>query len=371
MLGRAVLFGIALALAACTQQVLLDDVWDAGAGDAPDAKDGPGGPPQGDAGCAYYAKSTYSARAAQLVVALDRSSAMEAAFGGSTREDAAVTAILNAVGTYQSHVQFGYEQFPADSSDRAYADCQRNSCCAGSVIVPPQINAGLSMSGPLGCGSPQGNPCPAPTYDTASNAALAKVRDWLKKAPQSNDDRYILLVTGSEPSCSSFPDSNSACADALGAASDLGAFGVKIVVVAVGYQPDANSCLVAISLTGSKQSLPPGTDALYLASSTSSLNSALSSFVGAVARTACTLDASEWPPPSQAQLQLSLGGSPVPKVDSPDQNGWSYEKNSNRTTITFTGTACDQFLSSQQDQVTAYYTCSLCGGGNACPWLQP
>lgn len=372
MLRHVAGFGIALALAGCTEQVLLNDVLDdAGAGGAADAKDGTGGPPQIDASCAYYAKMTFSARAAQLVVALDRSSAMQGSFSGSTRQDAAVTAILNAVGTYQSHVQFGYEQFPADSSDGAYSDCQRNSCCAGSVIVPPQIYAGLSMSGALECGSPQGRPCPSSSYDSASNAALAKVLDSFKKAPQSNDDRYILLVTGSEPSCSSLPDGSSACSDAVAAASTLGSSGVRIVVLAVGYQPDDRSCLRTISLTGSKQPLPPGTDALYVASTTSSLNSALSSFVGAVARTACTLDASEWPPPSQAQLQLSLGGSPVSKVDSPDQNGWSYEKNSDRTAITFSGTACDQFLGSQQDHVTAYYTCSLCGGSGACPWLQP
>jgi len=171
VLRRAAGFGLALLLAACTQQVLLTDMWDAGPDLAP-ARDTSFYPPS-DAACGNtYVPLYYHSRAAQLLIVLDRTSPMQDSFGGTTREAAAENALVNAIATYQSKVKFGFEQFPADSSDKAYSDCQRNGCCAGSVIVAPNNNNGTALTGAIQCGDPQSTPCPSSSNDTPSYAAL-------------------------------------------------------------------------------------------------------------------------------------------------------------------------------------------------------
>ena len=368
MLGRAALLGIALAAAACTQQVVLEDVWDAGGTDLPVLKDGPLSPTS-DAACgSIYLSLNYRARAAQLMVMLDRSLSMQSSLGTTTRESASESALIGAISKYQSKVKFGFEQFPADGSDKAYAACQHGACCAGSVDVEPQYNALNSISGPLECSDPFNSPCPTPGNDSVSSAALAQMRDYYKsKYPPSSDDRYLLLVTASEPSCSAYPDDAEACTNAIAAASDLGNLGIRIVVLSVGYQPKAGSCLVRISQTGSSLSPPADTTSLYSPSSVGALNSNVTEFVSAVARTGCTLDSNDVPP-SGAQLVVSMGNSTssIPQVDSTDQNGWSFA-NSAHTSITFSGTVCDQYVNSQYTNISVGYTCSTCGGATACP----
>jgi hypothetical protein len=375
VLGRAALFGCALAFAACTEQVLLDDlVRDAGPTNVLPQKDGPYAPPASDVACICggYQSLSFRARTAQLIIALDHSSAMLASFdANNNRGQAAATALMYAVTNSQSLVNFGYEQFPADASDQAYQDCQRNTCCAGSVIAPSPNNL-EKLKGAIVCGNPQSSPCPSPGYDTASNAALGKVRDYYNKAKNSQwiDHRYVLLVTAAEPSCSSLSDAAAACSDASDAAYDLGNMGVGIAVLTVGYKPDTrSSCLVGISKTGSLQTLPPGIEALSTGISMSDLSNKVNTFVGALARTTCTLDI-QVPPPSQAQLQVQIGNSQIPQIDSPDQNGWYYENPSTRATITFAGTSCDQLVTAPAKDLYMGYWYSTCGGPSS-PCVSP
>ena len=364
MLRRAAVLGIALPLLACTEHVIIHDMWgDGSAGpgaDATPARDATGGFSANDAFCKYqYRPLAFTPRAAQLVFLLDRSVYMQSSFNGTPREIAAELALVDTVAAYQSKVKFGFEQFPPDSNDRAYTDCQRNTCCAGSVIVDPKPNASKAMNGPIECDQMGNPPCPTPGYDSASFAALAQVRDYFKSHP-SGDDRYAVLVTASEPSCSSLSDGD-ACKDALAAANDLGNMGVGFAVVSVGYQPDpTTSCLVRIGNTGT----------LYTPLNSYALATDLDEFVSAVARTGCVLDSNDVPPP-QTQLVVSMGTSTtaIPQVDSPDQNGWSFA-NSAHTSITFSGTWCDQFVGSQFNNISAGDYCSTCGGPSACPQWQ-
>ena len=366
MLRRAAVLGIALWLPACTERVILNDLGDGGGPDFAASKDAMFFTP-GDVPCGTVSLHVdYVPRAAQLVVLLDRSNSMQSSFAGTTRQDAAESALVNVVATYQSRVKFGFEQFPPDGSDRAFTDCPRNTCCAGSVGVDPQPNAYKRMSGAINCGEGQNLACPAPTYDSASYAALAQVRDYFKsKNSFTDDDRYVLLVTASEPSCSAQSNSDDACKDALSAASDLGGLGALVVVVSVGYQPTPDSCLYRISQTGSSLLPPANTSTLYAPSNLYGLNTALTEFVSAVAETGCTLDSYDPPPPAEAELKIYIGNNQNP-IPQDGQNGWSYA-NPDRTSITLSGAACDQFVMAQTNQISASYSCSTCGGSKACP----
>jgi hypothetical protein len=365
-------FGFALCLASCTDRILLTDTWDAGPDLAP-PRDAYYFPPN-DVGCGNTTvHPRYTARAAQLLIMLDRSSAMQSAFAGTTRENAVESALLDAISAYQSKVKFGLEQFPADSSDKAYGDCQRGSCCAGSVKaeLQPQNNNYTTLSGAIECSDPQFYPCPSPTADTPSYAALEKVRDYYKsKYPLLSDDHYILLVTSSEPSCASLPDGTDLCAKALSAANELGTAGVRLFVLSVGYTPDAGSCLVRLSGIGSSQDLPDGTVSLYAPSTLKDLESTVANLAVAAAHTSCTLDSIDLPPPTPARVSVSIGQSDISQVDSTTKDGWSF-LDSAHTSIVLSGTACDKWVGSKESQLSASYSCSTCGGSNACPWLQP
>ena len=367
MLSRAAVLGLAFALAACTDQVLLNDVWDAGPDLAGNKDVGP--PAQGDANCStLYPKVTYWPRSAKLLILFDRSTSMQSYLGSTSREAAAESALLSAIGTYQGKVMFGFEQFPPDSNDKAFADCQGNSCCAGSVIVEPAINNYKAIDDPLKCGETPGSPCPTPSYLSASSAALVQARDWYwakKKYASPNEDWYALLVTASEPGCSPAGDSRDPCSSAKSAATDLSNLRVRVVVLSVGYALGTNSCLTRISETGSPGLLPAGMNTLYTPSSSNGLSSAVNDFVAAVAKTSCTLnlDLNNAEPPAQAQLQIYMGMTSIPQND---PNGWSFTDAGQRT-ITLSGRACDQFATSQLFQLTGNYSCSSCGDGVACP----
>jgi hypothetical protein len=358
MLRHAGLLGLALFLAGCTEKVLLDDVVrDAGPSDLAAAiMDSSWSP--GDAYCGVsYRSLYYQPQKPQVMVLLDRSVSMQASFGSGTRESAAQNALINVIQTYQTRVQFGFEQFPADKME---SQCQSGNCCAGSVSLKPVLSNLTAMSNSILDNDQRG--AGWPSTDSPSHKALAVVRDYIKY-DYTTDDQYVLLVTSSEPSCAAeTPDT--CCTSARNAASDLGISGVRIVVLSLGYQPDQKSCLYKISLTGSSLQLPTNTKALYPVNNSDDLTTALTNFVLAVAKTACTLSTST-PPPSQAQLSVSMGMNPIQQTDGNDQDGW-YFANPDRTSITFSGSACDSYVNSQDPLYIGYYACSACGGLGTC-----
>jgi hypothetical protein len=356
-------FALPWLLAGCTEQVVLDDsIMDASAPEVPASRDvaaGPGIDPR----CVGYAGMTFSPRAARLIISLDRSSTMQGSFAGTTREKATIDALSPMLEKYQYRVKFGYEQFPADSAD-VYADC-RSNCCAGPVRVPPQYRAAEPIRAAFKCGETGWNPCPAASYDSASNAALEQVRNFYYSQSDRND-RYVLLVTAAEPSCATLSGSE-ACAKALDAADGLGNLGAQIMVLSVGYQPPPGSCLGRISRAGSSLPASANLATLHVATQQDSLNDYVRDLSSSLAETACTLDAFE-PPPAWAQVIVSIDRLEIPQVDSSTGNGWSFA-NSARTTIRLSGTACRQYLTSPTSGVFVGYYCSKCGGSNACPRL--
>jgi hypothetical protein len=368
MFGRAGAVTLALALAGCTHLLVLDDVHDGGSAgsDAGDFKDAAGFAPDGYCGQGPgYVRLSYWPRLAQMVILLDRSAAMQANFDGTTRQAAVQRALVGTIAKYQARIKFGLEQFPGGPS----AQCQPGTCCAGPVNPEPNLNNLSSMTNSIECSYLHGSSCPATGSDSPSYAALAAVLDDFKARdqwPPTDDDRYVLLVTSSDPSCAA--ESHNVCADARSAAGELGTLdnaGVRIVVLYLGDQP--SPCLHKISQTPSLLRQPPNTQPLYAPNTIGELTGNLDEFLSAVARTSCTMDSATLPP--SHDLAVSIGTDPIQPVDGSGQNGWSYA-NPNLTSITFSGSACDAWLKSQESKPTVAY-CTACGAPIACPTPRP
>lgn len=359
MLRRAGLFGLALAFTGCTERIVIDDGRDGGSSDvvARDAWPTADGP-CGTGATYYYQNLSPVPKTVQLLVLLDRSTSMESSFAGTTREAAAQAALITAIKNYQTKVQFGLVQFPADPAE---PQCGPDSCCAGPVSKPALYNLG-AMTSSMQCSDPQSPGCQATIQDSPSYAALAAalalVRDSLNpKDPKANDssvDHYVLLVTSTEPSCAA--DSQNVCANALNAAGDLNNAGVNIAVLSVGYQPIPGSCLYRISQYGSSWATDLSTTSWYTANSLYDLSNAVNGFVLAVAQSACTVNIN--PAPNWAQLFVSIGSKTYQQTDGTNQDGWAFASPA-RASITLSGSACTDFVNSPgKNQLSVgYYYC--------------
>ena len=341
MFQRAAAIGLALALAGCTEQVVLPDL-SVPSDAAVVSKDAWSG---SDASCTVPMTATYNPLPAQLLILLDRSADMQRSFAGTTREAAVQSALALALPLYSTRIKFGFHDFP---SDPMKYQCSPGTCCLNPTsVVQPQLFTSALISSRFQCKDYNGSGCTLMNTDSPSNAALAQAKDDLKYG--TDDDVYILLVTSSEPSCSA--DSHDACASAQYAAGSLGDMGVRIIVLSVGNQPDpGSSCLYQITERGS-QKLPDGVQSVYAASSSYDLSNALSAVFSAVARNACTLRASSMVPPSGVQPTVYIGQTYVPPIEGNGQDGWSYVYFS-RTKIEFFGSACELWLSPGAAQLT-------------------
>jgi len=358
---RAAKIGFALALAGCTDKVVLQDMHTPS-----DAAVGSDAGPLSETGCDGGIKPIhYEQLSAQVMVLLDRSADMGRQFGSTTREDAAQTALNSEVSAFQARIQFGFIEFPPDPTD---FQCPPGTCCQGRVGVDPQAYDAYNMGIAIPCsGDSRGSGCSFTSTDSPSHAALATARDYYRANP-TEDDVYILLVTSSEPSCAG--DSRGACSEAQKVASDLSSLGIRIIVLSVGYQPDnKNSCLSQISQRGS-QNLPDGVQLLYTAMSPNDLTGALDALFNAVKQNACTWSSTPVVPPNLS-LVVSIGGEKVPQIEGTGQDGWKLAF-FDGTKITLTGTYCTKWLTSPQYfKPDVGYPCSFCGGPNACyptPW---
>lgn len=363
MLRHIACVGLLVTLGGCRDTVLLHDGMDAAveptivpdAGSQPDEM-----VPWKAPGCSEAWKTPwFSPQLQEIIIALDRSSSMQASFPGSSSRQSAVQSALNdAIGTYQSRVKFGIALFPGDASSGS-GGCYHNSCCAGQPSWP-SIYAQDSISDLL-CSEEQG--CLADSSDSPSHKALDQIRDfidyrsdrgWLDPGMQS-----VLLITPSEPSCGGEHGDGDPC-PAKTAAAQLANLDIPIVIVTVGYDPRSNqdSCLVQLSKIGA-----PGPDRLNTPSSSSALKDTLANLFKAAAKKSCTFTTREVIP-DFATLTVTLNSSTIIPKDGPE--GWSFD-GPDRSRIKLSDKACDQFATSPTATVTVSYTCSTCDGPNACP----
>jgi hypothetical protein len=360
MFRHAACLGLLVALGGCTDRILLRDVWDAALPE-PDVGVDRAPVPIVDAECRFSQRLSFKSQAAQLLILLDRSSAMQAAFYGSSSRAAAVQSVLlKHMEDHQSHIKLGWEEFP--DLDSRFSSCYRTSCCAGSVVAPQYYGLRyLQNYGYLECSDPA---CLSGSSDSPSHKALGQARDYFKQDKSKDDDRYALLITASEPSCSGDAGPSDACPAATEAATELVVnLEIPLAIVTVGYQPSGSSCLVSLSNLRSKVGIPGDLSSLTPATSLQMLDDAVSHLFDEIAKTTCTITTTD-PVPKDANLSVWLRyNTQVPKVECSASDGWCFP-GAGRNQIMLLGSYCDQYLdmppASTHDQFDVYVEYPSC-----------
>jgi hypothetical protein len=286
----------------------------------------------------------------EVVLALDRSTSMNAAFGGTTEIAAAQDALAAVVAKYAARnvplVSFDYVEFPS-----ADFNCGQTNpgCCVSQVSVVDSRSFADPNGGMLHRCDTGGPGCPT-SSERPIGAALLSTKSFFNQFGQGGPKRYVLLLTDGEPSpesdCPFFGTGGGggSCTDEAAVIGQLGR-NAETAVVAINYPND--QCLSMLGEPGqfgSNPPFPPFNSSPWYASvaSPSDLSAMLDGVVGEMAReNACHLDLIPMgsPPQNPSQVTLSVGTTTIPR-GGPD--GWQF--NDTNTTITLSGMACMMFL---------------------------
>ncbi len=286
----------------------------------------------------------------EMVVALDRSSAMNDPFGGDASE---LISALNALRAEVLHfsaqtpsglplIRFAFVDFP-DSAP----DCNAAPNCCSSNVTPTTSDSAFEAAAV--CNPPR-DCSQAPQRPTAY--ALSRAQSFLEIEPQTGQ-RYVLLVTDGPPSgCSA--SGRDPCGDSITEVGSLANSGIKTIIVSIGDVSNA-SCLLDLASVEGAQGVP----FFYPASSPHDLTIALSTIVSNVAQGACRLDLTTMPLDPE-QISVLFNGVSVPRDIN---NGWSIAGNGG-SRLMLAGVACQQLI---QDGTFGLRISDGCSGGHFGP----
>lgn len=344
-----------VALGACQQLVMLENhgADGGGGGGAPpvdgpapsnDGRDSPGGL-GGDGGqtngtdlredrsCTGSQFHDVSRVKVYTIVSFDRSSSMSTPFGEGTRLSVGQQALREAIRPYQNAVRFGYNEFPGNTTTCTAA----LGCCAGNVLIPVEGNADSIERKMADCENRPG------TCITAATAPIAEALTRCRSAfaNTSSGDRYILLVTDSEPSCPRGRDMMSACEDASSEAGDLNNnSSIKTIVVGVGDEVAHSDCLNDIASAGGAPRPGNPMQQFYPARDSTSLKTYIGEIIRNMAKRTCQLDVLEIPDDPE-RVSLYFAGREIPR-DRANRNGWNFD---GAIKITVYGAHCEMLQS--------------------------
>jgi hypothetical protein len=328
---------------ACQQTLVLDDLSSDGGlpgtgGKGSGGKGGTGGGPSDastDGRCfgGQGPEIQFTADVPQILVALDRSSAMNEPFGmnGPSQLQTALNAILAEVDSYSGSgrssrraIQFSFLDFP----DQTALDCNAaTGCCPSNATTSySELNQEANA-----CNNPPNASCLQSTIRPTA-AALSKAHDYYAfgSGSQHSTERYVLLITDGDPE--GMCPSTNPCGDAINTIGDLTNLGVTTEVVAIGT---GATCLTDLATA---QGLSPSP--YYVAATSTDLSNMLDGIAQTVAQGGCRLTLAT--PPS-GQLTVVFDN----MVKQPDSgtsgNGWT-NGGSNGTRVFLHGSLCQSFL---------------------------
>jgi hypothetical protein len=353
------------ATAGCEQTVLLDKTTGDGgavAGDASSADRADGTSPtdggSGDTRCSGSQPQSlsFTAGTAETVIALDRSMAMNGAFGGT---DSQLTTALNALSSVVSgsgyapapgeqhgsgkgngnSIRFAFVDFPYAATDCSSAA----DCCSSDVTATLSLQSFNQVA--YACSATS-----AACVDTANRptaVALAKAHDFFSFSQPASDARYVLLVTDGPPAggCSMSPNDCNAAIDEVNALRNIS---VETVIVQIGDGSSA-SCLLDMANAEGGQQAPY----YYAVSSPDGLTQALGTISGSMGQSACHLDLAN-AASNPDQVTVSFNGTTVARDKT---NGWQFAAGGSSQIALF-GTACQDFLRSGGSGFTVNQGCS-------------
>jgi hypothetical protein len=348
-LALAVCVG-ALALApACRQTVLFEETSDGPISSTGGGGNGGTGGNGGNGFCASPQMVNFMPAAADVIIALDRSTGMSTTqFGSSpSRLSAAEAALENAVQIYQNFVRFGFVTFPGDAASCTGSD---PDCCAGNFLDPTVngssvFNMSVTSCDTIGASCAQGT-------DRALGDALGQAKFFYKNDPDPVA-RYVLVLTDGPPGCPAAP-SLGCPSDATSAVSALlnQAQAKTMFIQLTGTNGDLDPCLKYLwSLAGNGGVLPSATNP-------DALSHQLELILGPIARISCFINLGLQAPADQLQLLLDNVG----RVPNDQNNGWSYQ-NGSQSSIVLNGMYCTAFIQSGPTSLKI----NSCIGHNAGP----
>ena len=336
-------------VSSCAQTVVLDErIADGGTSSSHDGSSRDGS--SSDASCSGNPPPLFfNQEIPEIVIALDRSSAMNDPFGGDPSQ---LYSALNALRAEVLHfsaqtpngqpiIRFALLDFP-DSAP----DCNATLNCCSSDVTPIASDSAFQAAAPPVCNPP--NDCSqAPQRPTVY--ALSKSQTFLEIEPQTGQ-RYVLLVTDGPPNgcgaSGSYP-----CGDAITQVGSLSNSGIETIIVSIGDGSNA-SCLLDLASVEGSQKAP----FFYPASSPNDLTAALATIVGTAAQGACRLDLTTMPL-GPDQISVKFNGVPVQRDNN---NGWSLGGNGG-SRVTLNGAACQQLI---QEGTFGLTVSDGCSGGH-------
>lgn len=278
-----------------------------------------------------------TARAADLIFVIDRSTSMNQSLGSLSRWRALRNALASSLPRFEASTNVGALFYPEASSVSREASCQ--------VVNIPQLDLAPST----------GNAgrvlevfsTTAPNGSTPTAAALLRAYNWVVRNPSRARARFLVLATDGAPACNAALNpatcacvtgggggGGGRCSDALRCLDDtrsietvrqiasnpLTAVPVYVVGLAGDNSPAYTATLRAMAVAGGRPNRAGGAPSFYDAREPETLGAALSAIQNEIAR--CTFVTPSRPTVTDG-LRLSLNGRDV-AYDPTRVNGWDW-----------------------------------------------
>lgn len=282
-------------------------------------------------------------RPADVLLVLDRSASMKKQPSGSeddapSKWELVVPALEQAISATDNALAWGLKFFPegddaGECSDESYP---------GSIAVPiapmnaRDVNQAIEGTRPTGDGTPTGD-------------AVDEAVKYLGQLDDGND-KYILLATDGEPSCSGDKKGGDAArAAAYGAVEAAAMSGIDTFVVGIATsKKSASETLTELAKAGHRAP----SSGYYLANTQDELVAALRAITSAV--TSCRFPLSSRPP-NPDHVGVLIGMTRVPK-DPAQHDGWNYV-DADFSAVELFGPACETVKASGADTVNVVFGC--------------
>jgi len=300
----------------------------------------PSAPPPPPGTCAVQTTTLYP-RPAEVLLALDRSTAMAPliASAGTSKWAATIAGVESAVLASQDATAWGLMLFPKSTGDSTCCQMPADDLSPTVEVAPtaqsaPSISAVLAQDSPAGVGTPTAR-------------ALIQAANYLA-ARSTSTSKYLILATGGEPTCASDGLCSGAASTDYARTKDAvthvaSVLDIPVAVVAVALPTASNSYQPSVLLQlftdlanlGGMPNTTPGQRAFYAIASASDLATALGTLNAQM--TSCSFalrDPIVWPD----DVAVLLSENRIAR-DTSRQDGWDYGDNG--TSIVLYGKPCD------------------------------
>jgi len=289
----------------------------------------------------------------QVIIALDRSFSMFQHRAGKTWWVWVKQALVSYMESNEGAVEFGYEEFPGRYT------CDPSACCASRVLVQPFLNSRWQIEHQWKCDGPS---CYETTLESPSGDALGRIRSFYDVQRDPATDRFVLLITDGEPSCSGNTDE---CNDAgRQAARMFTQGGVKTIVLPIGEEARTSTCLDSVAVMG--QTRQAGDTAFPSVTDPAQLGAQLEKAMAPVEERACRFLIRD-NVKDRDKLVVTVNFNPLPR-DPLHKEGWDFDAGGGPEIQLF-GSVCKRLKCAELEgkSVRAEVTCTQCGSSVTCP----